>query len=54
MHIEEKAATWLKETQKGYIRIAVLILLNKKPHHGYEIMKAVEELLLTKPLRIFI
>ena len=43
MHIEEKAANWLKETQKGYIRIAVLILLNKKPHHGYEIMKAVEE-----------
>ena len=43
MHVEEKAANWLKETQKGYIRIAVLILLNKKPHHGYEIMKAVEE-----------
>ena len=43
MHIEEKAANWLKETQKGYIRIAVLILLNKKPHYGYEIMKAVEE-----------
>jgi len=43
MHVEEKAAGWLKETQKGYIRIAVLILLNKKPHHGYEMMKAVDE-----------
>jgi DNA-binding PadR family transcriptional regulator len=43
MHVEEKAADWLKETQKGYIRIAVLILLNKKPHHGYEMMKAVDE-----------
>jgi DNA-binding PadR family transcriptional regulator len=43
MHAEEKAKGWLKETQKGYIRIAVLILLNKQPHHGYEMMKAVEE-----------
>jgi DNA-binding PadR family transcriptional regulator len=43
MHAEEKAAGWLKETQKGYIRIAVLILLNRKPHHGYEMMKALEE-----------
>jgi DNA-binding PadR family transcriptional regulator len=43
MHVEEKASNWLKETQKGYIRIAVLILLSKKPHHGYEMMKAIEE-----------
>jgi DNA-binding PadR family transcriptional regulator len=43
MHAEEKAKGWLKETQKGYIRIAVMILLNKKPHHGYEMMKAVDE-----------
>ncbi len=44
MHSEEEvAAHWLKETQKGYIRIAVLILLRKKPHHGYEIMKEVRE-----------
>ncbi|HEY4675081.1 MAG TPA: PadR family transcriptional regulator [Candidatus Bathyarchaeia archaeon] len=41
---EEKAvAHWIKETQKGYIRIAVLILLRKKSHHGYEIMKEVRE-----------
>lgn len=39
---EEKAASnWLKETQKGYLRIATLILLNKKPFHGYEIMKEI-------------
>jgi DNA-binding PadR family transcriptional regulator len=43
MYAEEKAAGWLKETQKGYIRIAVLILLNKKPQHGYEMMKALYE-----------
>lgn len=43
MHLEEQASGWMKETQKGYIRIAVLILLNKKPHHGYEMMKAVHE-----------
>lgn len=45
MHLEnEKTASgWLKETQKGYIRIAVLILLSRKPHHGYEIMKEVRE-----------
>jgi DNA-binding PadR family transcriptional regulator len=43
MHIEEEAATWMKETKKGYIRIAVLILVNKKPHHGYEIMKELDE-----------
>ena len=41
---EEKAASnWLKETQKGYIRIATLILLSKKPYHGYEIMKEIKE-----------
>ena len=39
---EDKTTTsWLKEAQKGYIRIGVLILLNKKPAHGYEIMKQI-------------
>ncbi len=37
------ASNWLKETQKGYIRIATLILLSKKPYHGYEIMKEINE-----------
>jgi DNA-binding PadR family transcriptional regulator len=42
--LEEKtAAKWLKESQKGYIRIALLILLSRKPCHGYEMMKEVEE-----------
>lgn len=40
---EAAASNWLKETQKGYIRIATLILLSKKPHHGYEIMKEINE-----------
>ena len=40
---EITAGHWLKETQKGYIRIAVLILLSKKPHHGYEIMREIKE-----------
>ena len=39
---EEKTTTnWLKEAQKGYIRMGILILLNKKPAHGYEIMKEI-------------
>jgi DNA-binding PadR family transcriptional regulator len=40
---EATASNWLKETQKGYIRIATLILLSKKPYHGYEIMKEIRE-----------
>jgi DNA-binding PadR family transcriptional regulator len=40
---EIAASNWLKETQKGYIRIATLILLSKKPHHGYEIMKEIKD-----------
>jgi DNA-binding PadR family transcriptional regulator len=40
---ETTASNWLKETQKGYIRIATLILLSKKPHYGYEIMKEIKE-----------
>ena len=45
MHSQEEitAGHWLKETQKGYIRIAVMILLSKKPHHGYEIMREIKE-----------
>ncbi len=41
---EEKITTsWMKEAQKGYIRIGVLILLNKRPAHGYELMKEIRE-----------
>jgi DNA-binding PadR family transcriptional regulator len=41
---DDKTATnWMKEAQKGYIRIGVLILLNKKPSHGYEIMKEIKD-----------
>ena len=42
-HEEKTAAKWLKEAQKGYMRIAFLILLSKKPCHGYEMMKEVED-----------
>jgi DNA-binding PadR family transcriptional regulator len=38
---EKTTSNWMKEAQKGYIRIGVLILLNKKPSHGYEIMKEI-------------
>ena len=39
---ETDASNWLKETQKGYIRIATLTLLSKKPYHGYEVMKEIK------------
>ena len=38
---DKTTANWLKEAQKGYIRMGVLILLNKKTSHGYEIMKEI-------------
>ncbi len=38
---DKTTASWLKEAKKGYIRIGVLTLLNKKPAHGYEIMKQI-------------
>jgi DNA-binding PadR family transcriptional regulator len=40
---EASASNWLKETQKGYVRIATLILLSKKPYHGYEVMKEIKD-----------
>lgn len=42
-HEEKTVAKWMKESQKGYMRIALLMLLNKKPCHGYEMMKEVED-----------
>jgi DNA-binding PadR family transcriptional regulator len=39
---DETGQNWLKVAQKGYIRMGVLILLNKKPSHGYEIMKEID------------
>ena len=42
-HEERTVEKWLKESQKGYTRIALMILLNKKPCHGYEMMKEVED-----------
>jgi PadR family transcriptional regulator PadR len=43
-HDEEKTASnWIKEASKGYIRVAVLILLSKRSAHGYEIMKEIKD-----------
>ena len=38
---DKTTASWMKEAQKGIIRMGVLILINKKPSHGYEIMKEI-------------
>jgi DNA-binding PadR family transcriptional regulator len=38
---DKTTANWMKEAQKGIIRMGVLILINKKPSHGYEIMKEI-------------
>jgi DNA-binding PadR family transcriptional regulator len=38
----EASQNWIKVAQTGYIRMGVIILLNKKPSHGYEIMKEIE------------
>jgi DNA-binding PadR family transcriptional regulator len=45
MHPEAEQTTqsWMKEAQKGYIRLGVLMLLSKKPAHGYEIMKEINQ-----------
>jgi DNA-binding PadR family transcriptional regulator len=40
---DQTTKNWMKEAQKGYIRLAVLMLLNKKPSHGYEIMKEINQ-----------
>lgn len=40
---EKTAANWRKEMQKGYGRIAVLILLNERQYHGYGIMKEIKD-----------
>lgn len=40
---EKTASNWIKEASKGYIRVAVLILLSKQPAHGYEIMKEIKD-----------
>ena len=40
---EATTKNWMKEAQKGYIRLAVLSLLSNKPSHGYEIMKEIKD-----------
>jgi DNA-binding PadR family transcriptional regulator len=40
---DEVTSNWMKEAHKGYTRIGILILLNKKPSHGYELMKEIKD-----------
>ena len=40
---DKTTQNWIKEAQKGYIRHGVLILLSKKPAHGYELMKEINQ-----------
>ena len=40
---EKTTGNWVKEAQKGYIRVASLIILNKRSAHGYEIMKEIKD-----------
>ena len=40
---EKRAANWIKEASKGYIRVAILILLSRQSAHGYEIMKEIKD-----------
>jgi DNA-binding PadR family transcriptional regulator len=40
---EDAAGEWFKEMRRGYLRIAVLTLLSRKPRHGYDIMKEIKE-----------
>jgi PadR family transcriptional regulator PadR len=44
--LKEALPTWAKEIQRGYLKLFVLMLLSKKPLHGYEIMDNVEGLTL--------
>jgi PadR family transcriptional regulator PadR len=44
--LKETSPTWAKEIQKGYLKLFVLMMLSKKPLHGYEIMDNVEGLTL--------
>ena len=37
-----KASTWIKEVYKGYLRLVILMLLTKKPMHGYEVIKEID------------
>lgn len=41
--LKETAESWGREMRKGYTKLAVLTLLNKKPMTGYDIMKEIKE-----------
>jgi DNA-binding PadR family transcriptional regulator len=35
--------SWAKEVQKGYLKLLILMMLTRKPMHGYEIMDKVHK-----------
>jgi len=37
------AAKWKDQMQKGYLKMAVLLVLMRRPLHGYEIMKEIKK-----------
>ena len=39
----EIATRWKEQMQKGYLKMAVLLVLMRKPMHGYEIMKNINK-----------
>jgi len=39
----EIAARWKDQMQKGYLKMAILFVLTRKPLHGYEIMKNINK-----------
>jgi len=42
MEPTEIAAKWKDQMQKGYLKMAVLLVLMRRPLHGYEIMKEIK------------
>jgi len=43
MEPTEIAAKWKDQMQKGYLKMAVLLVLMRRPLHGYEIMKEIRK-----------
>ena len=43
MEPTEIAAKWKDQMQKGYLKMAVLLVLMRRPLHGYEIMKEIKK-----------
>jgi DNA-binding PadR family transcriptional regulator len=42
--LEEIVSRWREQMKKGYLKLAVLFALTRKPLHGYEMIKCIKEL----------